>query len=52
MTLRIEENIAGLKIPVDQFTRVHVLECLYELVYDEFFMNFFKDAGSDHDMKV
>lgn len=37
---------------MDEFSGMHILECLKELVDDELFMNFFKDTRPDDNMQV
>lgn len=37
---------------MNEFSGVHILECLDELVDDEFFVNFLQDSCADDDMKV
>ena len=52
MAFWVKEDVAGLEIAVDEFARMHVFECLYQLVDDEFLMDFLEDACADDHMQV
>jgi hypothetical protein len=52
MALRVEEDVAGLEVAVDEFAGVHVLERLDELVDDELLVDFLQDVGPDDDVQV
>lgn len=52
MALGIEEEVAGLEVPMDEFAGVHVLEGLEELVDDELFVNFLEDAGANDNVQI
>lgn len=37
---------------MNEFSRMHILECLDELVDNEFFVDFFEDTCADDHMKI
>lgn len=52
VALGVEEEVAGFEIAVDEFSGVHILEGLEELVDDEFLMYFLENAGADDDVEI
>lgn len=52
MALRVEQEIAGFEVSVNEFTGMHVLEGLQELVDNELLVYFLQDAGPDDDVQV
>lgn len=52
MTLSIEENIARLKVSMNELAGVHIFESLYELINYKFFMDFLKYSCSDDNMEI
>ena len=52
MALRIEQQIARLKISVQEVSRVHVLQAFQVLVDDVLLVDVFEDIGSDNSMQV
>ena len=52
MALRIEEDVGGLEVAVQNISRVEVLETLHDLVDDVLFVDVLEDARSDHRVHV
>lgn len=52
MALGIQQKITGFEVAVDEFARVHILECLEELVDDELLVDLLEDASADDDVQV
>lgn len=52
MALGIQQKITGFEVAVDEFARVHIFECLEELVDDELLVDLLEDASADDDVQV
>jgi len=52
VTLRVQQQIGGFEVSVDEFTCVEVLECLQQLLNDVLLVDVFQDVSSDDCMQV
>ena len=52
MALRVEEQVAGFEVSVEETGGVHVLQTFKHLVDDILLVDVFQDVGSDNCMKV
>ena len=50
--LRIQEQVGGLQITMDDPTTVHIFQGLQKLVDDVLFMDIFEDIGTDNSMEI
>jgi len=52
VTFRVEEQVGGLEVAVDEFTRVELLEGLEQLIDDLLLVDVFEDVGADDCVQV
>jgi hypothetical protein len=52
VAVRVEEEVTGLDVAVEEVSRVHVLERLEQLIYDIFLVNLLENVGAYHGVEI